>query len=128
MVRRSSRPKCDIGAEPHFGGWALIALCRLQHIGHVQASAMDTGQIFLESLPVLKGVWVLAAAIQPNPRAEEPSMRMGHLNMTVGLFLVGQGNCEAVVIFSGSTLFCRSELFVFWTQTPGDILLLNEIG
>ena len=56
----------------------------LTSIGHVQVSAMDTAQVFPESFLVWEGIWVWVATIQPDQRAEEPSMGMGHLNMAVG--------------------------------------------
>ena len=75
--------------------------------------------MFLEGFPVLKRIWVLAAAIQPNPRAEEPFVGVGYLNMALGQCLVSKqpptASCETIVFFNISTLFCWLEVFMLGT-------------
>ena len=72
MIRKSPRLKYHIRVDSYSRGLALIVLCRFMSIGCVQTSTMDMVQMFPESFPVLKGLWVLVATIKPNPGAEEP--------------------------------------------------------
>ena len=86
---------------------------------------MDTAQMFPEGFPVSKGSWVLEAAIQPDPRAEEPRVGVGHLNKAVGQLLFSEppptSHCETIVISSRGAPFCWFEVFVLGMQAKGDV-------
>ena len=115
MTGRTPRQKYQSKVHPYSRELALIVLCKLMSIGHVKAGTVDTAQMFPEGFPVLKGIWALPTAIQPNPRAEEPRVGVGYSNMAVGHIFVSTlpptACCMTIVIFGGSAPFHWLEVF-----------------
>ena len=96
-----------VSADPYAGGMALLNPQLLASIGHIQTSTMDTAKVLSECFPVLKGIGMWAAAIQPNPGAEKPHLGMNYPNMAMSWLLICEPHptalCEEIVILGGGS-------------------------